>query len=146
LSNKNLKEVLEMRKFYAVAIALMVVFFGISVTGAFAQISHGFEDMQFAADKPWTNVMEHGKMLVDRGKQLKEMGEKMMRDGEEGQKTAVLSDKQGVPGGPQYLIATGKQLKEMGEKMIKEGEHMISEAQASLWKEGVPGAKPPAGK
>jgi hypothetical protein len=131
-----------MKKVYAIVVALAVVFFGLSVAGAFAQpISHGFEDMKFAADHPYLNVKEHGMMMIDRGKQLKELGEKMMRDAQEGQKTAVLTDKEGVPGGPQYLLTTGKMLKEMGEKMMREGEHMVKEADANIWKEGGPALK-----
>lgn len=134
-----------MRKFFAVAIAFSFLFLGLTFGVAKAQISHGFQDTKFAADKPWTNIREHGQSMYDRGKQLKEMGEKMMREGAEGQKSPVLSQAGGIPGGPQYSIDMGKQVKEMGEKMMAEGEHMIREADANIWKEGGPGGpKPPA--
>jgi hypothetical protein len=128
-----------MRKFFAVTIAFSLLFLGLTFGIAKAQISHGFEDTKFAAEKPWTNIREHGQSMYDRGKMLKEMGEKMMRDGTEGQKTAVLSQAGGIPGGPQYSIEMGKQIKETGEKMMAEGMSMIKEADANIWKEGGPG-------
>jgi len=128
-----------MRKFFAVTIAFSLLFLGLTFGIAKAQISHGFEDTKFAAEKPWTNIREHGQSMYDRGKMLKEMGEKMMRDGTEGQKTAVLAQAGGIPGGPQYSIDMGKQIKETGEKMMAEGMSMIKEADANIWKEGGPG-------
>jgi hypothetical protein len=128
-----------MRKFFAVTIAFSLLFLGLTFGIAKAQISHGFEDTKFAAEKPWTNIREHGQSMYDRGKMLKEMGEKMMRDGAEGQKTPVLSQAGGIPGGPQYSIDMGKQIKETGEKMMAEGMSMIKEADANIWKEGGPG-------
>ena len=79
-----------MRKFFAVTIAFSLLFLGLTFGIAKAQVSHGFQDTKFAADKPWTNIREHGQSMYERGKMLKEMGEKMMRDGTEGQKTACL--------------------------------------------------------
>lgn len=127
-----------MRKFFVFAIALSLLFLGLTFGVAKAQ-THGFQDQKFTAEQ----LRDYGATMYGRGKVLKEMGEAMMRAGEEGQKTAPLAADKGVPGGPQYLVEKGKMMKEMGEKMMVEGERMIKEAEASLWKEGVPGAKAP---
>ena len=128
-----------MRKFFVFAIALSILFLGLTFGVAKAQQTHGFQDQKFTAEQ----LRDYGATMYGRGKMLKEMGEAMMRAGEEGQKTAPITADKGVPGGPQYLVEKGKMMKEMGEKMMIEGERMIREAEASLWKEGVPGAKAP---
>jgi hypothetical protein len=135
-----------MRTFFAVTIAISLLFLGLTFGIAKAQVSHGFQDTKFAGEHPWLNVREHGQSMYERGKMLKEMGEKMMRDGAEGQKSPVLSQAGGIPGGPQYTIEMGKMIKETGEKMMLEGEHMIREADANIWKEGGPGGPKAAPK
>jgi hypothetical protein len=90
-----------MRKFFAVTIAFSLLFLGLTFGIAKAQISHGFEDSKFAAEKPWTNIREHGQSMYDRGKMLKEMGEKMMAEGMSMIKEADANIwKEGGPGGP----------------------------------------------
>jgi hypothetical protein len=140
---QNLKEVLEMRKLLVVFVAFSILFFGLTFGIVTAQTTHGLQDEKFTAEQ----LRDYGATMYGRGKMLKEMGEAMMKAGEEGQKTAPISADKGIPGGPQYLVEKGKMMKEMGEKMMVEGEKMMREAEASLWKEGVPGAKiPPAKK
>jgi len=114
-----------MRKFFVFAIALSLLFLGLTFGVAKAQ-THGFQDQKFTAEQ----LRDYGATMYGRGKVLKEMGEAMMRAGEEGQKTAPLAGDKGLPGGPQYLVEKGKMMKEMGDKMMVEGERMIREADA----------------
>ena len=49
-----------MRKFFAVTIAFSLLFLGLTFGIAKAQVSHGFQDTKFAAEKPWTNIRDYG--------------------------------------------------------------------------------------
>ncbi|OPX95459.1 MAG: hypothetical protein A4E58_02103 [Syntrophorhabdus sp. PtaB.Bin006] len=126
-----------MKKHVVFVMAFALICFGLSSGIAVAQLSHGFEDMKFADQAPYTNVKEHGQALVDRGKQLCALADDMEKQADE------AAWREGAPGFRAYLLKQAKMCREMGEAMIKEGEHMVKEADANLWKEGGPG-KPPA--